>query len=53
MAAAASYSYTLTKCLQENERAKQKIIVGKHGCKKTMKFESIEKGNGFIRYGCS
>jgi hypothetical protein len=38
MAAAASYGYTLTKCPQENERTKQKIIVGKHKCKKTVKF---------------
>jgi len=51
MAAATSCSYTLTKCLQENERAKQKIIVGKHRCKKTVKLLSFEKGKGLIRYG--
>jgi hypothetical protein len=50
MAAAASCSYTLTKCLQENERAKQ-TIVEKHRCKKIVKFQSIEKGNWLIRYG--
>jgi hypothetical protein len=31
-------------------KGQQKIIAGKHRCKKTMKYQNIVKGNEFLRY---